>query len=229
MPLNNSDSAIKTLLITGIDTGAGKTVITGWLASQLSKQGLSLITQKLVQTGCENESEDLLKHREMMNIPVQEVDKQGLTCPYIYPFPASPHLSAKLEGEVIDLDKINAATRALLTQYEHVLIEGAGGLMVPLTPNHTLLDFAKINHVPICLVTSAKLGSINHTLLSLEVCKQHQIKVHSVIFNHYPPSPPVITQDSKQIFQNYLETHFPKAKFLSFNGISQSLEKGFLQ
>lgn len=229
MLLNKPKSTVEALLITGIDTGVGKTLITGWLAKNLREQGLSLITQKLVQTGCENESEDLLQHRQIMNIPMQKVDKQGLTCPYIYPFPASPHLSAKLEGKTIDLEKINAATDALLTHYKHVLIEGAGGLMVPLTPEQTLLGFAKINQLPICLVTSAKLGSINHTLLSLEACKQHQIQVHSVIFNHYPQSPSVISEDSKQVFQTYLHTYFPKAKFLSFKELSQPLELGFLK
>lgn len=84
--------------VSGIDTDIGKTVATGVLAKQLLQQGKSVITQKPVQTGCKNIAEDIAVHRKIMGIPMQEADKQGLTMPEIFSYPASPHLAARLDG-----------------------------------------------------------------------------------------------------------------------------------
>ena len=127
--------------VSGIDTDIGKTVATGVLAKQLLQQGKSVITQKPVQTGCQDIAEDIAVHRKIMGIPMQEADKQGLTMPEIFGYPASPHLAARLDGRALDLDKIRTTTQELATQYEIVLVEGAGGLMVPLTENLLTIDY----------------------------------------------------------------------------------------
>ncbi len=88
--------------ISGIDTDCGKTFITGYIARNLHKNGVSVITQKLVQTGCELLSEDIEEHRRIMEISLQSVDINGTTCPYNFAFPASPHFSAQLENTEID-------------------------------------------------------------------------------------------------------------------------------
>ena len=97
--------------VSGIDTDIGKTVVTGVLAKQLLQQGKSVITQKPVQTGCQDIAEDIVVHRKIMGIPMQEADKQGLTMPEIFSYPASPHLAARLDGRALDLDKIRTATQ----------------------------------------------------------------------------------------------------------------------
>lgn len=119
--------------ISGIDTDSGKTVAVGLMARYLLKQGVNVITAKLVQTGNEGFSEDLLKHRDMMGVGEFPEDREGLTAPQIFKFPASPHLSAQLEGRSVDVEVICDAVRTLATRYEVVLVEGAGGLAVPLT------------------------------------------------------------------------------------------------
>jgi len=161
----------KVIFISGIDTDCGKTIVTGLLAKFLQKTGKKVITQKLVQTGCSEISEDIETHRKIMNIGLLEEDKNHLTCPYIFQFPASPHLSAKIENTEIDIDKILNSTNKLLEKFDIVLIEGAGGLLVPITSNYSTIDFIAKNKYPIILVSSSKLGSINHTLLSLELIK----------------------------------------------------------
>ena len=75
--------------ISGIDTDAGKSIVTGVIARTLAGKGVRVITQKFIQTGCVGISEDILKHREIMGIPPQEVDKDGTTCPYVMTYPAS--------------------------------------------------------------------------------------------------------------------------------------------
>ena len=96
----------KTIFISGIDTNTGKTIATGLVALYLKKLGYKVITQKIVQTSCNKISEDIIKHREIMNEKLNDFDLQSITCPYIFEFPASPHLSSKLENKEINPNKI---------------------------------------------------------------------------------------------------------------------------
>ena len=91
--------------------------------------------------------------------------------PEIFSYPCSPHLAAEIDGREIDFGKIESAAVALSERYDAVLLEGAGGLMVPLTRSLLTLDYAAEKGWPLILVTSGKLGSINHTLLSLRLQK----------------------------------------------------------
>ena len=200
--------------VSGIDTDIGKTVATGMLAKQLLQQGKSVITQKPVQTGCQNIADDIAVHRNIMGIPMQEADKQRLTMPEIFSYPASPHLAARLDGRVLDLDKIRTATQELAAQYEIVLVEGAGGLMVPLTENLLTIDYIQQQDYPVILVTSGRLGSINHTLLSLAALKQYGISLHSLIFNHIHDSKDeTVAGDTLEYLKGRLKDEFPEAQW----------------
>ncbi len=193
-----------TIFITGIDTDVGKSFATGLLARDLHAAGQSVITQKIVQTGCEGISEDILLHRKIMEIGLTEADREGLSCPYLFKFPASPHLAAEREQQRIDPATISQATRRLEQRYKYVLLEGVGGLYVPLNDSVTVLDYLDQQRYPIVLVSSAKLGSINHTLLSLEALKRRGLELLGIIYNEYPPGNPLIAKDSQQIFKRYL-------------------------
>ena len=204
--------------VSGIDTDIGKTVATGVLAKQLLQQGKSVITQKPVQTGCQDIAEDIAVHRKIMDIPMQEADKQGLTMPEIFGYPASPHLAARLDGRALDLDKIRTTTQELATQYEIVLVEGAGGLMVPLTEDLLTIDYIQQQAYPVILVTSGRLGSINHTLLSFAALKQYGIRLHILVFNHiHDSSDECVAQDSLNYLQCRLKDSFPEAEWLELD------------
>jgi len=163
-------------IICGIDTDCGKTFITGLLAKQCINKGKQCITQKLVQTGCSGSiADDILEHRRIMQIPLLPEDYNHITNPYIFKFPASPHLAAELESTIIDITKLHESIQNLSNKYEVVLCEAAGGICVPLTSSYLFSDFLQECGYPIILVSSSKLGSINHTLLSIEFCKTHNI------------------------------------------------------
>jgi dethiobiotin synthetase len=189
------------IAISGIDTDIGKTWATGLLAKALLEQRgpAKVITQKMVQTGCQGVAEDILKHRQLMGLPLQPEDVDGSCCPYVFDYPASPHLAAALEQRQIDPEMISAATRKLQQRYELVLLEGAGGLLVPLTAELLLADYLQAHHYPLVLVTSARLGSINHTLLTLEACRHRSIDVVAVLYNRYPHSNDLIAEDTRQV------------------------------
>ncbi len=202
---------MSTYFITAIDTDAGKSVVTGLLAKTLHNRGENIITMKMAQTGCTQYSEDIETHRKIMGMPLLPADKNGETCPYLFKFPASPHLASSMECERIDEDKIMQAVRETEMQYNTVLLEGVGGLMVPLNEETMVVDFIQQNNFPVILVTSGKLGSINHTILSLEVMKKRDINVYGVVYNHYPVTEPEITEDSAKTIKRLMKTYYPEA------------------
>lgn len=194
------------LFISGIDTNVGKTVATGMIAKALAKAGKKVITQKMIQTGCEKVSEDIEVHRQIQGIPFTEEDRQGLTCPYIFTYPCSPHMAAAKDGRSIELGTVTQATRRLQETYEYVLLEGAGGLMVPNDMESLTIDYVKEQAYRLILVTSGKLGSINHTLLSLYACERYGIEVKAIVYNQYPSIDPLIEANTL----DYLKTKYPE-------------------
>lgn len=198
------------ILVSGIDTGVGKTVATGLMARYLLRHGVNAVTMKLVQTGNVGFSEDLEEHRRFMEKTFPE-DAQGLTSPQIFAFPASPHLAAKLETRTVDTDAIRTACAALTRRYDLVLAEGAGGLAVPLTEDMLTADLAAEMKWPLILVASGKLGSLNHTVMSLEFAAVRKIAVRGIVFNYAPEADPVIDADSERMMKKYLGRYgFPQ-------------------
>ena len=210
--------------ITGIDTDAGKTVVTGVLARYLKENGVNVITQKLTQTGCTGISEDILTHRALMKSDLLSEDYEALTCPYVFEFPSSPHLAAKRAGVVIDPELLTAATDELSKRFECVLVEGAGGLMVPISEDWNLVDYLVECNYPIILVTSGKVGSINHTLLTLEVCVNKGLNVVGLVFNHFSSTNEIITADTINLFRKKMLNYFPAAKMVEVPIMKDSSE-----
>ncbi|GAK52262.1 dethiobiotin synthetase [Candidatus Moduliflexus flocculans] len=194
-----------TIAIVGIDTNVGKTIVTGLIGNYLLRAGHTVITQKIAQTGCVGMSEDIALHRRLMGMELTEEDRLGTTCPYMFALPASPHLSAQQEHQRIEPERIAAATRQLEARYEYVLLEGVGGLYVPLNDDIALLDYLAEQQYPLIVVSSAKLGSINHTLLTLEAARNRALSVLGIVYNLYPAEHPLIVEDSQRVFRQYLK------------------------
>ncbi len=208
--------------ISGIDTGIGKTFTTGYLAKLWNAQGIKTITQKLIQTGNADVSEDIEQHREIMQMGWFPEDASKLTMPEIFSYPASPHLAAHIDGRKIDFDKIEQATQQLAQRYQAVLLEGAGGLMVPLTEDLLTIDYVAQKQLPVILVSSGRLGSINHTILSLEALKSRGIQLHALAYNLNDESQDkLISQDTADFLKRYLAQHFPDALWIDIPVIAQ--------
>lgn len=208
------------IFISGIDTDAGKSYATGYLARMLMQQGHSVITQKFIQTGCIDTSEDIVTHRRITGTDLLAEDTARLTAPIILSYPASAQLAAAIDGCTIDLTEIDRATARLARDYSYVLIEGAGGLMVPITDDFFAIDYAVTRELPVALVTNARLGSINHTVLSLEAIKSRGVRLHSLMFNHYFDTDPVIAADTYAFVCRYLERNFPGTPVIDIPTIS---------
>jgi len=191
----------RVIAILGVGTDVGKSVATGLLAAHLRGRGESVITQKPVQTGSSGRPGDLLVHRRLMGGEWGPEDEEGLTCPYCFPFPASPHLAARLAGQDLDPVRISRATKTLADRYQRVLFEGVGGLLVPLTESLLLLDYVRERGYPVLLVTRPYLGAVNHTLLALEAIRNREMRLLGLVVNLHGDLQPEITRDFLAYFR----------------------------
>ena len=205
--------------VTGIGTDVGKSWATGWLARRFMEEGKSVITQKFIQTGNIGSSEDIEVHRKIMDIDMTPEDKDMTTAPEIFTYPCSPDLAAKIDGRDIDFDKICRAMEKLESKYEVVLIEGAGGIMVPLKGEYLTIDYIKAHDLSTIIVTNGQLGSINHTLLTLYAIKQYGINLIEVVYNHHFDKDRTICEDTIEYIKRFLREHFPETVFSEMHSI----------
>lgn len=200
--------------VSGTDTNIGKTAATGWLARRYAERGLRVITQKLVQTGCSGISEDVAEHRRIMGSPLLPCDTDFTTCRYVMKYPASPHIVAEMEGVKLDFDALDSDTQKLEKSFDIVLVEGAGGLAVPLAEGFTMGDYAAKYGLPLWLVVPSKLGSLNHAILSLEYCAARKIELAGIVYNTFPSAPREIEASTCVYLKKLLADSWQNAEFL---------------
>jgi len=174
----------KAIFITGTDTGVGKTLVTGGLCLALRAQGINAGVMKPVETGCPPRGKKLVPQDALfLKNLLKLTDKLDTIAPYRFRAPLAPYLASEMEGARISLLKISRALNTLVRCYDVVLVEGAGGLLVPLTRNITYAEMCKKLGLPIILVVSNKLGAINHTLLTLRAAESLGIECLGIILN----------------------------------------------
>ena len=208
------------IFVSGIDTDAGKRYATAWLAKRYMEQGFSVATMKFIQTGNNGFSEDILAHRRIMGISPLPEDRDLTTSPVIFTYPASAQLAARIDGRDIDVASIDRSVETLSGRYDIVLVEGAGGLMVPIADDFFTVDYVASRNLPIIIVTNGILGSINHTVLSLEAIRSRGISLHSVIYNTYFDKDEIIAEDTRGFIDRYLQREFPASVMMVMPSVS---------
>ena len=179
----------KGIFVTGTDTGVGKTLVAGGLAALLRERGLDVGVMKPAESGCRRENgvlvpEDALFLREMSGCQ----DELELIIPYALGHPLAPALAAELEGVHIRIEAIREAYMTLTSRHDLVLVEGAGGMLVPLTTDRLVADLVKeLGGLPLLIVTRALLGTINHSLLTLYYIRREAMDVLGIVMNHTRP------------------------------------------
>ncbi len=196
------------LFVTGTGTDVGKSFATGWLAREMRNAGINCITQKMIQTGNIGRSEDIERHREIMGTGMTDDDMKMITAPQIFSYPCSPHLASKIDNRPIDFEAIDRATNYLAQKWDVVLIEGAGGLMVPLEGDYLTADYVRDRKLPAVVVVSGQLGSINHALLTLLALKSYGIPLLGIIYNPYFDKDTTICNDTKEYLRDWAERNF---------------------
>jgi dethiobiotin synthetase len=167
------------LFVTGTDTGVGKTTVSMALLRHAVRRGLTPIPFKPVETGCGAEPADAAALWHSARPPIAQSD----VCLYALRLPAAPSLAARAEGARIDLDLIVERARRLSERGDFLLVEGAGGLLVPYDDALTTVDLATRLGLPLLIVARTALGTINHTALTLREAARSGLDVAGVIFN----------------------------------------------
>lgn len=171
------------LFVTGTDTGVGKTVVACALAEELRARGVDVGVMKPIETGVGSQGPlDAIALAEAADVR----DAMELICPIRLALPAAPSVAADAEHRDIDLAAIRAAFDALRARHECVIVEGAGGLLVPIRASFTMADLARDLGLPLIVVARGRLGTVNHTLLTLEVAAGRGLAVAGVVLSHGP-------------------------------------------
>lgn len=170
--------------ITGTDTNVGKTYVACKLIRQYVAQGYKVVGMKPVAAGCEFVdgkwvNDDVLKLEAASNVKAP----RELINPYSFKEAIAPHIAAELAGVEIEIEVIKQAFDALATVADIVIVEGAGGFLVPINDNETMADLAIALNIPIIVTVGMKLGCINHTLLTVEAIKVRQLVFHGWVAN----------------------------------------------
>lgn len=198
--------------ITGTDTGVGKTRIACKLIRDYVALGHKVIGMKPVAAGCDLVNgawvnDDVLKLEAASNVKAP----RALVNPYSFNEAIAPHIAAEKAGVEIDIKVIQQAFKKLVSMADVVIVEGAGGFLVPLNDTETMADLAIALDIPIILVVGMKLGCINHTLLTIEAIQARNLSLHGWVANRIVPDMPYCDENIAAITQktqmNYLKNY----------------------
>jgi dethiobiotin synthetase len=183
--------------VTGTDTEVGKTLVSGALIVKLRDASINAVGFKPVVAGTyinkngQRLNEDLETLRIASNLNAEQVD----ICPYILDTPAAPHLAAKAQAFDLRGDVILQAFHQIAAEFDAVIVEGAGGFLVPLNPKEDLGDIAQSINLPVILVVGMRLGCINHALLSYEALKARNLTIAGWVANTLSNEMPLLDQN----------------------------------
>jgi dethiobiotin synthetase len=173
------------VFITGTDTGVGKTIVTASLISLFIDEGVNVGVMKPIETGCRWRNGKLIpKDATLLKAVSGSEDDLSLINPYQFSKPLAPLIAAEMDHKKIELEKIFSAYKRLRKNHDLIFVEGAGGLLVPLTRKSTNLDLILKLNLPLIVVVGSRLGAINHTLLTLNCAKEKGVKIIGLLINH---------------------------------------------
>ncbi len=173
------------IFVTGTDTGVGKTFVSCIIAEGLRQEGIDVGVIKPVETGCRGRKNSLVpSDGTLLKRASSADDPLELIVPYRFRAPLAPFMAAELEKRKISISKIKRSCIKIGKKHDLTIIEGAGGLLVPITKSYSFLNLAKELKVPVIIVALNKLGVINHLFLTLNCLKQNRITPLCVILNN---------------------------------------------
>jgi dethiobiotin synthetase len=242
----------KGFFITGTDTGVGKTVITAALIKAIGLLGLKVCGMKPLETGCLKSefkafdpssgrgfqsSEFKVKDEELVpsdGMFLREIAGMSDPIDFITPIrfknPLAPLPASEIEGISVDFQKIQKAYTELSKKYDVIIVEGIGGLLVPITRDYSVLDLAKDFGLPLIIVSRPGLGTINHTMLTVNCATKEGLNVAGIIINYSHPPEGTLAEDTnpeiiRQISPVPIIGIFPYLEDLESNTIKRAAEK----
>ncbi len=188
---------MKGFFVTGMDTGVGKTIISAILVTLLKAKGLKTAGMKPFETGCLKEGELLVPSDGMFLKDVASMEEPiNYITPVCLEKPLAPMVAAELDGIEIDLAPVFKAYEDLKKRYEAIVVEGVGGLLVPIKRDYLVIDLIRDFNLPVIVVSRPTLGTINHTLLTIRALHFEGLKIQGIIFNYSRPPEGTLAEET---------------------------------
>ncbi len=193
----------KGIFVTGTDTGVGKTLVAATLARLLRDRGVNVGIMKPVTSGCiERDGKLVSEDAELLAWGAGLAGVDADAVPYCLREPLAPSEAAGRDGVRIDFGHIAEAYDRLAARHDYVIVEGAGGLMVPLAGGLLIADLAARLRLPLLVVARPNLGTVNHTVLTCFAARQLELTVAGVIINNYPETPGMAEQSAPHLISS---------------------------
>ena len=171
------------IFVTGTDTGVGKTVVAAGIAGAMRRDGIDVGIMKPIATGIPQKNGFKSSDAELLAKIAGSTDPESEINPVFLPLEASPLAASRALNIDIKLDEIFSAFKRLTGKHEFVIVEGIGGVMVPIKQNYFVIDMVKEMNIPILIVSRAALGTLNHTLLTVRACREYELNVAGIVVN----------------------------------------------
>jgi dethiobiotin synthetase len=222
---------VKGFFITGTDTGVGKTVITVAVIKAIRLLGLSACGMKPIETGCIKEGDVLVPSDGMFIKTIAHMDeKVKQISPCCFESPLAPLPASEIEGIPVNLEEIKKSFLKLSKDYEAVVVEGLGGLLVPIERDYFVIDLARNFGLPVIVVSRPGLGTLNHTMLTVKYAIKEGLNVAGTIINYTQPPEDTLAEDTnpeimKQISPIPIIGVFPYLRDLESSTIEKAVVK----
>jgi dethiobiotin synthetase len=193
------------VFVTGTDTEVGKTVLAAAIVAAAVDQGIAVAAFKPVVTGLDEESGEWPPDHELLAQTANAGQTPDDVAPYRFGPAVSPHLAQLLSGDEIDPDELLARAEAESERAEALVVEGVGGLLVPLTPDYLVRDFAGELSLPVVIAARPGLGTINHSLLTVEAARAVALRIQAVVLTPWPDEPSQLEWSNLETIERFGE------------------------
>lgn len=190
-------SSLRGVFVTGTDTGVGKTLVAAALARCLDQAGIKVGVMKPVETGS-GAGSVIPSDAERLKASIGCADPLDLISPYRFPAPLAPLAAARQAGVAIAVERIMASFETLAARYEFLVVEGVGGVMVPIADRFDVRDLISRLGLPVLIVGRTTLGGVNHALLTVEALRQRDIAIAGIILNRSAARPAPLQEQQQE-------------------------------
>jgi dethiobiotin synthetase len=191
------------IFVTATDTGVGKTVLAAAICAALAERGERVAAFKPVVTGTDEEPDEWPRDHELLAQVAPIRQQPSDVAPLSFGPAVSPHLAAEMAGDAIEPHELAAAARAAGDQADVLICEGVGGILVPLTPGYLVRDLAVELDLPLVIAARTGLGTINHTLLTIEAARAVGLDVAGVVMTPWPDEPDEMVRSNKATIERF--------------------------
>ena len=192
---------MKSYFISGTDTDVGKTYVMSGLAAAFRKMGIDIGVMKPFAAGTEQKSGFKSEDIQILSKAAQVNDPEQLLNPQFFSIPASPFTASKNLGVTVDVNLILDSFKKLSNMHDMLLVEGMGGIMTPILKDYFVTDLIKDMNLETIIITRSRIGTVNHTIMTCNMCKQYGIKITGIIINNFDSgySPHELQRDLEEI------------------------------